>query len=442
MAAKLSPVLNSQIFDANGTPLIGGTIETYLAGSSTPFNTFTSSDGLTPQTNPIVLNALGQSANLIWLQSGSFYKFIVKDSLGNVQNTLDNIQGVNELVVNLDQWIASSITPTYINATTFTLSGDQTSIYQIGRRLRLSVTAGTLYGTVQSAIYGALTTIIVKLDSGTIDAGLSSLSYGILTPDNSSIPSIFEDYRQTIIATATTTPLWDAVGKIQDWTGTPTITAFPTAPQAGSQRIVYPAAGTVITDNANIDVQGNASYTVVAGDELTITAINTTTFYVTIQRKDGQSVIPSRRIAQVQTFQTGAVATGTTLIPNDNTIPQNTEGDQYMSLAITPQNASSLLEIEITWLGSSSISNELCVALFQDSNVNALAATDVFTSVTNARVCVSFTHYMNAATTSITTFKVRAGMNAANTTTFNGASGSQLLGGVMASRITIKEYLP
>lgn len=304
MAAKLSPVLNSQIFDDNGNPLIGGTIETYLAGSSTPLNTFTDANGLITQTNPIVLNALGQSDNLIWLTSGSLYKFIVKDSLGNVQNTLDNIQGVNELVVNLDQWISSAITPTYINATTFSLSGDQTSIYQIGRRLRLSVTAGTLYGAVQSAIYGASTTVTVKLDSGVLDAGLSSLSYGILTPDNSSLPSIFEDYRQTIIATATTTPLWDAVGKIQDWTGTPIITNFPAAPQAGSQRIVYPAPGTVITDNANIYVQGNASYTVIAGDELTITAITTTTFYVTIKRKDGLAVVLTNSIAQLDSSET------------------------------------------------------------------------------------------------------------------------------------------
>lgn len=306
MAVKLSPVLNSQIFDANGNPLIGGTIETYLAGSSIPFNTFVSSDGLTPQTNPIVLNALGQTANLIWLQSGAFYKFIVKDSLGNVQNTLDNIQGVNELIINLDQWILSNIVPTYINATTFTLTGDQTSVYQISRRLKLSVTAGTLYGTVLSAVYGASTTVTVKLDSGALDAGLSSLSYGILTPDNSSFPSIIEDTRQTIVATATTTPLWDAVGKIQDWTGTPTITNLPNAPQAGSQRITYPAAGTVITDNANIDVQGNANYTVVAGDELTITAITTTTFYVTVKRKDGTAVIPDASITSAK-FADGAL---------------------------------------------------------------------------------------------------------------------------------------
>jgi hypothetical protein len=84
--------------------------------------------------------------------------------------------------------------------------------------------------------------------------------------------------------------LWTtANGNLQDWTATPTITALPNAPQAGSWRIVYPAAGTIITHGGNISVQGNASYTVASGDELTITAVTTSTFYVTIKRKDGDT---------------------------------------------------------------------------------------------------------------------------------------------------------
>lgn len=112
-----------------------------------------------------------------------------------------------------------------------------------------------------------------------------------------------ETNRATLAATATTTPLWTtANGNVQDWTGTPTITAFPNAPQAGSSRVVYPAAGTIITNGGNITVQGNASYTVVAGDELTITAITTTTFYVTIKRKDGLAVISPTISSKIQPF--------------------------------------------------------------------------------------------------------------------------------------------
>lgn len=101
---------------------------------------------------------------------------------------------------------------------------------------------------------------------------------GIITPD-----------RDSIVATIAGTDLWTN-SKVQDWTGTPTITDFPDAPSPGIQRVAYPSAGTIIKNNANISVQGNADYTVASGDELTITAVTTSTFYVTIKRKDGTAV--------------------------------------------------------------------------------------------------------------------------------------------------------
>ncbi len=56
---------------------------------------------------------------------------------------------------------------------------------------------------------------------------------------------------------------------------------------------------------------------------------------------------PIKGIAQIVNFETGAVATGTTQIPFDDTIPQNTEGDQYMQLQISPVNSSSTLLIDV-----------------------------------------------------------------------------------------------
>jgi hypothetical protein len=97
--------------------------------------------------------------------------------------------------------------------------------------------------------------------------------------------------RSTVAATATTTPLWAAgTGNVQDWTGTPTITNFPAATQAGASRVVYPAAGTIFTDNANIDVQGDANYTIVAGDKVYIEALTTTTFKIFVEPKAGNTI--------------------------------------------------------------------------------------------------------------------------------------------------------
>jgi hypothetical protein len=140
--------------------------------------------------------------------------------------------------------------------------------------------------------------------------------------------------------------------------------------------------------------------------------------------------------------QTGAVATGTTILPIDDTIPQNTEGVEFMTLAITPTNASNILEIRAIASISSSASGATAAgaALFQDTTVGALAA--VSTTLAGqyyVNPCV-ICHTMVAGTTSSTTFKIRAGDSAAGTTTFNGQIGARLLGGVYDSFIVITEY--
>ena len=150
---------------------------------------------------------------------------------------------------------------------------------------------------------------------------------------------------------------------------------------------------------------------------------------------------PPGASVQVVSTETGAVATGTTVLPADDTIPQNTEGNEYMTLAITPTNTTNNLKIEIVWNGAHSSTNNLhSAALFQDSTAGALAAGwSPKDALANGAVCVKFTHIMAAGTISATTFKVRSGNSSAGTTTFNGAAAGRFFGGVMASSMTITE---
>jgi len=150
----------------------------------------------------------------------------------------------------------------------------------------------------------------------------------------------------------------------------------------------------------------------------------------------------SGRVAQIVTTASGAVTTGTTVIPADDTIPQNTEGDQYLSRAITPTNASSTLLIDVVVFLASSATGTLSAALFQDTTANALAAGAIYSNDTGALKQITFKYKMTAGTTSATTFKVRAGNASAGTTTFNGVAGSRVFGGVCASSITVTEVLP
>lgn len=158
---------------------------------------------------------------------------------------------------------------------------------------------------------------------------------------------------------------------------------------------------------------------------------------------DLATLLTDTRTLQVVSTETGAAATGTTVIPNDDTIPQSGEGNEYMTLAITPKSATSRLVITVTInVASSAAVNAMVAALFQDSTAGALAAAWATTDRANTVACITFTHVMTSGTTSATTFKVRAGGVAAGTTTFNGATGTRRFGGVMASSIVIREELP
>lgn len=188
---KLSPVFNSQIVDENGAPAVGWKIYAYVAGSSTPLDTYTNSTGATPQSNPIILNALGfPTMEQLWLQAGRSYKLQLTDENDVVKKTEDNISGVNDTATATDEWTDSGLTPTYVTAGSFTISGDQTSQFHIGRRLKFQVTAGPVNGRITGSSYnGSLTTVTVQMDGAqALDVGLSLVQLSILRNNVLSVP--------------------------------------------------------------------------------------------------------------------------------------------------------------------------------------------------------------------------------------------------------------
>ena len=152
------------------------------------------------------------------------------------------------------------------------------------------------------------------------------------------------------------------------------------------------------------------------------------------------AALPAGSVLQVVNSQSGAVATTTTIIPFDDTIPQITEGGQFLSLAITPKSATSKLLIHFMLnLAHSASGPRLTAALFQDSIANAIAAGTIRTTDINTVVQPTSTYFMTSGTTSSTTFTVRGGCDGAGTTTLNGTVGARVYGGVLYSSITITE---
>jgi len=95
MAVNLAPIGNGfQFLTTSGSPLAGGLIYTYQAGSSTPLATYTDNGGTIACANPIVLGSDGRPTTEIWLTYGYNYKFVLKDSSGNTIQTYDNLYGI------------------------------------------------------------------------------------------------------------------------------------------------------------------------------------------------------------------------------------------------------------------------------------------------------------------------------------------------------------
>lgn len=195
MAVLLAPTSWLPTMDSNGDPLSGAKLFTYSAGSSTQQTTFTDSTGLVQQSNPIILGSDGTPADSVWITEGLTYKFVLAPSTdtdppASPIKTEDNISGINDTSVTIDQWVASGLTPTFVSTTEFTLIGDQTSDFHVGRRLKSSVSGGTAYSTITVSAYTSLTTITVTNDATVLDSGISAISYGLLTSVNPSIPKI------------------------------------------------------------------------------------------------------------------------------------------------------------------------------------------------------------------------------------------------------------
>ena len=154
----------------------------------------------------------------------------------------------------------------------------------------------------------------------------------------------------------------------------------------------------------------------------------------------GSSAVGGKILQMVYVF-TGAYATGSTTIPFDDTIPQITEGNEVMTLAITPTSASSKLLVNVDVSGASNVQGNWTAALFRDSTANALAAAQTKQSDVNPDHLdhLHLTWVADASSTSATTFKVRCGQTNAGDWYFNGQNASRWFGGSSNSGITIME---
>lgn len=179
--------------------------------------------------------------------------------------------------------------------------------------------------------------------------------------------------------------------------------------------------------NGGIDNTNIAAAAAIDGSKLATSSVGNTQLAVGVP-------------VQVVSVAYSAVATGTTTIPNDDTVPQNTEGTEFMTLAITPKSATNMLKIELTAMLSHSAAVGVIGALFKDTTASAIAASPVRNTAAGEANTLSFVCPIVAGSTSEITFKFRAGGDGAGTLTFNGDGGARKLGAITKSSLVITEY--
>ena len=78
----------TQYFDMDGKPLTGGTLSTFIAGTTTPIATYKDFNG---GQNPAVITLDENGGATVILKQDIVYKFIIRDKNGDIFKTIDNI---------------------------------------------------------------------------------------------------------------------------------------------------------------------------------------------------------------------------------------------------------------------------------------------------------------------------------------------------------------
>lgn len=219
MSIHISPFGNSQFLGANGDPAAGYQLFVYSGRSLDKETVYTDQAGTAKHANPITLDANGFAPSPIYIDSSRMYKFVLAFGEDTDPPTLplytaDQVSaGVEGATSALAEWTNGTM-PSYVGPTQFSIAGDQRVIYHVGRRVKATVAAGSLFGVITANAYTTVTTVTMALDSGSLDATISGIAYSFLSADGSAWPGGRSSGKDTVFSGNVSIPLLSAFNLI------------------------------------------------------------------------------------------------------------------------------------------------------------------------------------------------------------------------------------
>lgn len=170
----------------SGTPAAGGLLHVYSANTTSNMPSWVDKAQTTLNTNPITLDGQGQCT--LWMEAGQVYDLVLKDNpLGTLTGTpgatirtYEDVSGATSAVIAPSQWVSTALIPTYIGTQQFSVVGDQTALFTVGRRVRMTSPTTTRYATVISSVFSTVTTVTVGFNpSNVVDTTISGIDVSL-----------------------------------------------------------------------------------------------------------------------------------------------------------------------------------------------------------------------------------------------------------------------
>ena len=262
-------------FDANGNPLAGGKLYTYVAGTpSDPQTTYSNVELTSPNANPVVLDSAGVAT--VFVSAGTSFKYVLKDSADVTIWTADNIGAVPKSTATLDVTVTAGEAISALDAV-YISQGDG------------SKTSGSAYQTDADETYSSSLAITIGLapaaiaseETGSIRLGGALGGYTGLTAGATQYVSATAGAltgtppaNERIVGQAvSTTEVMLASNAIGDALAAIRAGGIAIASQAANE-IIYASSATQLTRSSTFTYDGSSLGVGVTNPAFYVTAVN------------------------------------------------------------------------------------------------------------------------------------------------------------------------